>query len=130
MRRLGRAEYRSRIETESGNNGDAGLVAGDEEVIAPVQVTRRWTWPWKQRAAVTQLVEERWYWKKRALDAEREVAWKNRALDAEKQVKRERREREAIERVKVKEVLREKTDLYERIEALEAELEEHRRNPE
>jgi hypothetical protein len=41
----------------------------------------------------------------------------------------ERREREAIERVKVKEILREKTDLYERIEALEAELEEHRKHP-
>jgi hypothetical protein len=78
---------------------------------------RRWDWrPWKRRDAVRQLVEERWALKKRALDAERQVA-------------RERREREAIERVKVKEVLREKTDLYERIEALEAELEEHRANP-
>lgn len=85
------------------------------ETVA-VQV-RRWTWqPWKRRAAEKQLLEERWAWKKRALRAERQVA-------------RERREREAIERVKVKEVLREKTDLYERIEALEAALEEHRRNP-
>jgi hypothetical protein len=97
----------------------------------PVVQRKRWTWfPWKHHETVTQLLEERWYWKKRALDAEREVAWKNRALAAEKQVARERRQREAIEQVKVKEVLREKTDLYERIEALEAELEEHRRNSE
>jgi hypothetical protein len=56
-------------------------------------------------------------------------ALRDRALRAEKQAVRERREREAIEQVKVKEVLREKTDLYERIEALEAELEQYRGNP-
>jgi hypothetical protein len=103
-----------RIETESGNNGDGMEEAWPEQVT--VAVKRRWAWRWKRRDAERQLLEERWALKKRALDAERQVA-------------RERREREAIERVKVKEVLREKTDLYERIEALEAELEEHRKHP-
>lgn len=81
--------------------------------------TRRWAWR---------------SWRRRALDAESGVqglleersAWKGRALRAERQVVRERKEREAIERVKVKEVLREKSDLYARIEALEAELEQRR----
>jgi hypothetical protein len=105
---------RGRIETESGNNGDDGPMTELGE-IAPVQVTRGWVWPWKRRAGRQAVEEYR--------------AFRDRALRAEKQAVRERKRREAIERVKVKEVLREKTDLYERIEALEAELEEHPRNP-
>jgi hypothetical protein len=42
---------------------------------------------------------------------------------------REREEREGVWQLKAEEVLRAKTDLYERIAALEAELEDRRGNP-
>jgi hypothetical protein len=84
--------------------------------------TRRWAW---------------WSWRRRALDAENGVqglleersAWKGRALRAERQAVREREEREGVWQLKAEEVLRAKTDLYERIAALEAELEDRRGNP-
>jgi len=120
LRGLGRAEYRRRIEAESGNNGDDGLIGrvtlSEEVRTIAVMRKRRWSWPRKRRA------------EERALMEELLGLWKKRALNAERHVDRERREREAIERVEVKEVLREKVDLL-RIEALEAELEEYRRNP-
>ena len=94
-------------------------MAGGEDFVVAEHVPflrRRWVWPWKRRAGERSVEQYR--------------AFRDRALNAEKQAVRERRRREAIEQVKVKEVLREKTDLYERIEALEAELEKYRRNPE
>jgi hypothetical protein len=101
---------------------------GDWEMAAPLLAvrTRRWAW---------------WSWRRRALDAEKlgtermhglieeRRAWEQRALRAESEAVNERRAREVVWKLKAEEVLRERTNLYERIESLEAELEEHRGNP-